>query len=50
MSRYFDIHHTAGDVAEALDPRALDQAVSVWRVVVAALARGDSPLGRRADQ
>lgn len=46
MSRYFDVHHTANDVPEALDRRALDHAVRVWREVVDTLARSDAPLGR----
>ncbi len=43
---YFDVHHTADDVPEALDPAALDQATRALEVALRFAARDDVDLGR----
>ena len=47
MSRYFDTHHSADDVLDRVDPKALDQNVAAWAALVYAVA--ESPVDFRKD-
>jgi hypothetical protein len=41
---YFDIHHSANDTIDKIDPKDLDQVVAAWTVVIYAVAAGDLEL------
>lgn len=43
-SRYFDVHHTANDTIERVDPAALRQSVAVFAVAAYLAAMADEPL------
>ena len=43
-TRYFDIHHTADDTLDKVDPVQLRQNVAVWTAVVAILANRAEPI------
>ncbi|HEY0513332.1 MAG TPA: M28 family peptidase [Thermoanaerobaculia bacterium] len=43
---YFDIHHTANDTLDKIDPRDLDQNVAAWTAVAYAVADMPGDLGR----
>ena len=38
---YFDIHHTADDTLDKIDPKQLDQAVAIWSVFTYLAAASD---------
>jgi Zn-dependent M28 family amino/carboxypeptidase len=38
---YFDIHHSADDTLDKIDPKALDQSVAAWAALVYAAAESD---------
>ncbi len=38
---YFDTHHTADDVLDRIDPKALDQNVAAWAAFLWLLANSD---------
>lgn len=38
---YFDVHHTADDVIERIDPKALDQNVAAWAALLWLIAESD---------
>ena len=40
-SRYFDLHHSADDTLDKIDPRDLAQSVAVWTSLLHAVADGD---------
>ncbi len=44
-SRYFDVHHTAHDTLDHLDPSALPQNVSAWAVMAWLAAQSPLPFG-----
>lgn len=44
-SDYFDWHHTANDTLDKIDPRALDQQVAAYAVLVWLAAQSDSGFG-----
>lgn len=39
--RYFDLHHTANDTFDKIDPRQLNQNVAAWAVIVWLIAESD---------
>ena len=39
---YFDVHHTADDVLERIDPDNLDQNVAAWAALLWMLAESDA--------
>lgn len=39
---YFDVHHTADDVLDRIDPRAIDQNVAAWAALLWMLAESDA--------
>ncbi len=41
---YFDIHHSANDTIDKIDPKDLDQVVAAWTGVIYAVAAGDLEL------
>ncbi len=41
---YFDLHHSANDTIDKIDPKDLDQVVAVWTSVIYAVAAGDLEL------
>lgn len=43
-TRYFDLHHTANDTLDKIDPEQLRQNVAVWTVVVSTLADHPGPI------
>ena len=43
-TRYFDLHHTANDTLDKVDPAELAQNVAVWTAVVAVLANEAGPI------
>ena len=43
-TRYFDLHHTADDTLDKIDPVQLRQNVAVWTAVVAVLANRADPI------
>lgn len=43
-TRYFDLHHTADDTLDKIDPAALRQNVAVWTATVAVLANYPDPI------
>ena len=43
-SRYFDIHHTADDTLDKIDPAQLDQNVAAWATVLAIAANAPETL------
>ncbi|HXU31127.1 MAG TPA: M28 family peptidase, partial [Thermoanaerobaculia bacterium] len=43
-STYFDIHHSANDTIDKIDPKDLDQVVAAWTGVIYAVAAGDLEL------
>ena len=45
-SRYFDLHHSADDTFDKIDPRELDTAVATTAVLAYALADSAEPLAR----
>jgi aminopeptidase-like protein len=46
MSRYFDLHHTANDTLDKVDPEALRQAVAAYASVVWIAANVAGDFGR----
>ena len=49
-TRYFDLHHTANDTLDKVDPAELAQNVAVWTAVTAVLANEAGPImGTEAD-
>lgn len=42
--RYFDIHHTADDTLDKIDPKQLSQNVEAWRIVLEAAANAPEDL------
>jgi Zn-dependent M28 family amino/carboxypeptidase len=40
-SRYFDIHHSAEDTLDKVDPKELDKAVAAWAPTLYAIAQSD---------
>ena len=47
-TRYFDLHHTADDTLDKIDPVQLRQNVAVWTAVVTILANHEAPIVRAA--
>ncbi|MXO50999.1 M20/M25/M40 family metallo-hydrolase [Erythrobacter gaetbuli] len=47
-TRYFDLHHTADDTLDKIDPVQLRQNVAVWTEVVGILANREGPILRSA--
>ena len=47
-TRYFDIHHTADDTLDKVDPAQLAQNVAAWTAMVAAVARAPEDVVRPA--
>lgn len=45
-TRYFDLHHTADDTLDKIDPAQLRQNVAVWTAVVGILANRRAPIVR----
>lgn len=45
-TRYFDLHHTADDTLDKVDPLQLRQNVAVWTAVVNVLANREEPVSR----
>ena len=45
-TRYFDLHHTADDTLDKIDPAQLRQNVAVWTAVVGILANRSGPIVR----
>ena len=45
-TRYFDLHHTADDTLDKIDPAQLRQNVAVWTAVVGILANRSAPIMR----
>lgn len=43
-TRYFDIHHTADDTLDKIDPKQLSQNVEAWRVALEAVANAPEDL------
>ena len=43
-TRYFDLHHTADDTLDKIDPVQLRQNVAVWTAVVSVLANREGPI------
>lgn len=43
-TRYFDIHHTADDTFDKIDPAQLRQNVAAWTAMLAVVANADEPL------
>ncbi|MBX7532092.1 M20/M25/M40 family metallo-hydrolase [Qipengyuania sp. 1XM1-15A] len=43
-TRYFDLHHTADDTLDKIDPVQLRQNVAVWTAVVGVLANREEPV------
>ena len=43
---YFDVHHTANDTLDKIDPKDLDQNVASWVAVAYAVAEMPGDLGR----
>ncbi|HEV7668537.1 MAG TPA: M28 family peptidase [Thermoanaerobaculia bacterium] len=41
---YFDLHHSANDTIDKIDPKDLDQVVATWSSVIYAVAAGDLEL------
>jgi Zn-dependent M28 family amino/carboxypeptidase len=48
-TRYFDVHHTANDTLERVDPAALRQSVAVFAVAAYMAAMADEPLTTRPE-
>ena len=44
-TRYFDIHHTANDTLDKVDPKALDQNVAAYAVFAYLAAQADGDFG-----
>jgi Zn-dependent M28 family amino/carboxypeptidase len=44
-TRYFDIHHTADDTLDKVDPEQLRQNVAAWTAVLAVAAEDTTELG-----
>jgi len=42
---YFDVHHSANDTADKIDPKDLDQAVAAWSALIYSVAASDVKLG-----
>jgi hypothetical protein len=42
-TRYFDLHHTANDTLDKIDPEQLRQNVAAWTTVLAILSGGIEP-------
>ncbi|MDR3513840.1 MAG: M28 family peptidase [Caulobacteraceae bacterium] len=40
-TRYFDIHHSADDTLDKVDPKALDQSTAAWAALIYAAAESD---------
>jgi Zn-dependent M28 family amino/carboxypeptidase len=40
-THYFDIHHSADDTLDKVDPKALDKAVAAWAAVISMAANSD---------
>ncbi len=54
-TRYFDIHHTADDTLDKIDPAQLAQAIDAWTIMVRTVANTADPLmalppSREADE
>jgi Zn-dependent M28 family amino/carboxypeptidase len=43
-TRYFDLHHTADDTLDKIDPAQLAQNVAAWTAVLAAVAEAPEPI------
>lgn len=43
-TRYFDLHHTADDTFDKIDPAQLRQNVAAWTAMLAVVANADEPL------
>jgi carboxypeptidase Q len=43
-TRYFDIHHTADDTLDKIDPAQLNQAIDAWTAMLRTVADTDDPL------
>jgi len=41
MSRYFDVHHSADDTLDKIDPQSLAQSVAIWSAFLYAVADSD---------
>jgi Zn-dependent M28 family amino/carboxypeptidase len=41
MNRYFDLHHSADDTLDKIDPRELAQNVAVWAAFLYTVANSD---------
>ncbi len=44
--RYFDLHHTADDTLDKIDPVQLQQNVAAWTAMLAVVANAPEPIGR----
>ena len=44
-TRYFDLHHTAGDTLDKIDPAQMAQNVAAWTTVLQIMANHDGPIG-----
>ncbi|KQN07382.1 peptidase M28 [Sphingomonas sp. Leaf25] len=44
--RYFDLHHTADDTLDKIDPAQLQQNVAAWTAMLAVVAHAPEPIGR----
>lgn len=49
-SRYFDVHHSAGDTMDAVDPEALAQAAAAYALAAWTVADQPEDLGRVPDE
>ena len=43
-TRYFDLHHTADDTLDKIDPAQLAQNVAAWTAVISIVANAEEPL------
>ena len=43
-TRYFDIHHTADDTLDKVDPTQLSQAIEAWSIMLRAVVDTNDPL------
>ena len=49
-THYFDLHHTADDTLDKVDPEALRQNVAAWTTMLAVLSGGIEPEPKRRKQ
>ena len=49
-SRYFDLHHSADDTLDKIDPKELSQNVAVWAAFLYTVANSDIDFRKTAQE